>query len=74
MILKASTTIILDESSGTIEIHRGQYFRTESTVGIMDVAVKLTSEDEKEIVRQYVDEVKNLFEATTAWWCRTTFI
>ncbi len=62
MILCALKTIILEESSGTITVHEGDFFRTSSTDVVMQgYARRLTKEEAQIILSEYVRYADKIF-------------
>ena len=65
MILRALTTIVLEDSSGTIAVHEGDFFRSPSQdVVTQGYARHLTKEEAKHIVSNYAAFAVKIFTPT----------
>jgi len=62
MIFRALKTIVLEDSSGTITVHEGDFFRSPSTeVVTQGYARGLTKEETKKILNEYVAYADKIF-------------
>ncbi len=62
MIFRASTTLVLEESIGEVTICKDVFFRSESSNAVAQgYAHKLTSDEVREVLDEYVDFAQEVF-------------
>ncbi len=62
MIFRALKTIVLEDSSMTITVHEGDFFRSPSTdVVTQGYARNLTKEEVKKVLNDYICEADKIF-------------